>query len=191
MNVLTINTDKSYGTPVFVTNQLWGDYMVKKCFICGKNKNRDLFYRGHKNCIECWNMSRRNSYKKSICRHCKVEFRPGEKGRYKFCSEKCRFMDKVKIDPVSGCWIWQASLNRTGYGTFVPIGKRSGLAHRASYRIFKRELPTEKLKFILHSCHRYNCVAPDHLRIGTPLDNTIDRQLYGRTTKHGKKKGIT
>lgn len=166
-NISTIYTD--------INSMNFKVYMKRICKKCNQSKDESCFYtyRKYNKCIECLNMLRRNKYAKSICRHCKDEFRPGIKGRYKFCSLKCRFMNKVTIDNITGCWNWKASATRTGYGTFVPIGKKSGLAHRESYRLFKGEI-SENMG-ILHSCHRPVCVAPDHLREGTPMDNHLDK----------------
>lgn len=156
--------------------------MKKVCRLCSVPKELGLFYNRHLDCISCWNAKRRETNKKSVCGHCKIEFRPGIEGRYRFCSEKCRFMKKVEIDLSSGCWIWKAAIQKKkgGYGTFVHIGKRNGLAHRASFRIFNGPLKDDML--VLHSCHNTLCVSPDHLRLGTPKENTLDRIKAGRTT---------
>lgn len=150
-----------------------GIYMNKKCKKCNIIKNKIQFYNSLNTCKECYNLLRRANYKQSVCGYCKVEFRPGVKGRYKFCSEMCRFMIKVKKDSKTGCWLWQAGKDNLGYGNFVPLGKRRGLSHRESYRLFKG--PIEFGKLILHSCHTPSCVAPDHLKQGTDAQNTQDK----------------
>lgn len=156
--------------------------MNKVCKTCNISKNVELFRKWRNQCKECTAFLRISKYAKSICRYCKKKYIPGTRGRYKFCSEMCRFMDKVKISEETDCWLWQASMQtkHLGYGTFVPCGKRSGLAHRSAYRLFKGNLPDEKC--VLHSCHNRQCVNPDHLRLGTPLQNTIERKKAGRTT---------
>jgi hypothetical protein len=174
-----MNIAQIYAT-IYTSNQRIN--MAKICNTCRKEKDFSQFYsyRVQHSCISCLNEIRRNKYKKSICRHCSLEFRPGIEGRYKFCEEKCRFLSKVKKEE-SGCWIWQASKNNTGYGCFVFGGKKSGLAHRASYKLFKGELPDSM--GILHSCHVPLCVAPDHLRSGTQLENNQDTKNAGREKK--------
>ena len=158
-------------------------FMKKVCKICSVPKLISEFYKRMTSCKNCWNRKRRESYKKSICRHCSVEFRPGIEGRYKFCSEKCRFMNKVDISEETGCWTWKGHIQskKGGYGTFAPIGERSGLAHRASFRLFKGNL--DDGLFVLHSCHNTICVSPDHLRQGTPQDNSNDRKELLKKTK--------
>lgn len=155
----------------------------KQCRVCLKMKAIYRFRKQRGTCKLCCQVQSRERYKKSICRYCKIEFRPGVEGRYKFCTEKCRFMNKVLIDAATGCWIWQRHIQSKvgGYGTFVPEGKRSGLAHRASYRLFKGYL--QKDKVIAHICDNTICVAPDHLMKITAFENHLDsvrkkRQWY-------------
>ena len=159
----------------------------KKCRNCGTIDDK-FFYKGHPSyCKSCWNSYRRDNNKKNECRFCKIQFHPGVEGRYKFCSEKCRFLSKVDVKSENECWIWKAHRIKTGYGTFVPnsdIGKKSGLAHRASFRIFKDAYDDKLL--VMHTCDNPPCVNPNHLKQGTPMDNTIDRKQKGRTTSHRK-----
>jgi hypothetical protein len=86
-------------------------------------------------------------------------------------------MKKVKKDDNTGCWLWQGGIHN-GYGNFVPVGGKSGLAHRTSYRLFKGIIPDGLL--VLHSCNIPACVNPDHLRVGTNADNAIDKMIYNR-----------
>lgn len=157
----------------------------KQCENCQDNKPLELFYRRHKYCIQCFNSIRRSRYKKSTCKQCFVEFRPEKQGRYKFCSEICRFKNKVVINAKTGCWIWVAHKNQRGYGTYVLYGwSKSGLAHRASYIIFKGEIPLNDC--ILHKCDTTDCVNPDHLYTGNALLNTKDMISRGRSNFKNK-----
>lgn len=97
-------------------------------------------------------------------------------------------MDKVKISPKTDCWIWKSHRNKTGYGTFVPYGKRSGLAHRKSYELFVG--PIDDDKYILHSCDMPFCVFWGHLRQGTALDNSNDFKARGKSQWKEKIKEI-
>jgi hypothetical protein len=147
--------------------------MDKKCRSCDLYKPIESFYSKMIGCKECWNAFRRNNRPKLKCDYCSEEFRPGVQGRYKFCSEKCRFLKKVTIDEKSGCWLWNAAIDAKGYGSFVEYkGPRRSLAHRASYKLFKGEL--ENSLDVLHSCNTRSCVNPEHLREGTNRDNALD-----------------
>lgn len=103
-----------------------------------------------------------------------------------FCSDICRFMNYV--DSSSDCWIWKGAKNRRSYGKFSLTSKLVP-AHRASYILFKGEIPEDKL--VCHSCDNPSCVKPAHLWIGTFQDNSDDmvnkqRSLFGE--KHIKAK---
>ena len=71
----------------------------------------------------------------------------------------------------SGCWLWIGSWNWMNYGNFRHR-KRSQLAHRISWEIYKGPIP-EGL-FVLHKCDVPSCVNPDHLFLGTQVDNIRD-----------------
>ena len=83
-----------------------------------------------------------------------------------------------KVKKTETCWLWTASTTHKGYGQFqVGTFKSPKIrqAHRVSYEIYKGEIPQGY--HILHSCDNRICVNPEHLRVGTNTDNTIDRIL--------------
>lgn len=82
------------------------------------------------------------------------------------------FVSKWIFSP-TGCWQWIASVDKNGYGWFG-----SKKAHRISYEIYRGIIPKGML--VCHSCDNPSCVNPEHLWIGTNLDNMRDRNQKGR-----------
>ena len=82
-------------------------------------------------------------------------------------------------EPNSGCYLWLTHSNADGYGIIVYKGVRS-LAHVAAYREFKG--PTNGLH-VLHKCDNPGCINPDHLKLGTNLDNIADKMAKQRQTR--------
>jgi hypothetical protein len=100
----------------------------------------------------------------------------------KFISTKEQIFAKhcVPIE-LEKCWEWQGYLNESGYG-FTRIGGRGGkawLAHRLSWEIHNGQIPDGL--HVLHKCDNPKCVNPNHLFLGTNLDNILDRVKKGRS----------
>lgn len=94
----------------------------------------------------------------------------------------------MKIDNINDCWIWQKSINNSGYGTIRYNGKTC-LAHRISFMLYyKIYVPSEIC--ILHKCDVRNCCNPHHLMTGYHQDNYDDMVKKGRA-RHckGEKNG--
>ncbi len=75
------------------------------------------------------------------------------------------------------CWEWSGHKCITGYGQFSLIGKPVS-SHRASWLLYKGKIPDGIC--VLHKCDNRKCVNPDHLFLGTNLDNILDSMNKNR-----------
>ncbi len=89
-----------------------------------------------------------------------------------------RFWEKVQ--KTDGCWLWTAGLHRNGYGNVGRGGqnRQTMCAHRASWILHYGPIPDGL--YVLHHCDCRSCTRPDHLWLGTQIDNLRDMRNKGR-----------
>ena len=83
-----------------------------------------------------------------------------------------------KLDRSGDCWLWTGKLTRWPIG-YAPF--RGTYAHRFSYELYYGPIPSGLQ--VLHKCDVRHCVRPDHLFLGTMVDNMRDRHRKGRDAK--------
>jgi hypothetical protein len=89
-----------------------------------------------------------------------------------------RFWASVDKTGASGCWEWRGgSFDKDGYGVFHVNGQNRRV-HRIAFAIANGSTDIEGL--VIHSCDNEKCVNPDHLRIGTHIENMVDKVKRGR-----------
>jgi hypothetical protein len=83
------------------------------------------------------------------------------------------------VDIKQGCWGWKGAKKseKFKYGTLTFRGKEY-LSHRLSYYLYFGDIP-EKM-YVLHKCDNPECSNPEHLFLGTYLDNKRDQIRKGR-----------
>ena len=80
-----------------------------------------------------------------------------------------RFNSKWVVN-VNGCWIWNGTITRSGYGQFYSGDIRNTIfAHCWSYEYYIGPIPEGSM--IDHICRTKKCVNPCHLRPVTVIEN--------------------
>lgn len=105
-------------------------------------------------------------------------------------------MSRRRLDPIrnwwtklertpDGCWVWTAGTDQDGYGKFaIGLGGQNQIhtrAHRFAYEVFIGPIPDGMV--VCHSCDNPPCANPDHLWLGTPIDNNADKVAKDRQAK--------
>lgn len=87
------------------------------------------------------------------------------------------FWSNVEPCPATGCYLWTASLNASGYGQFRHGGKMKR-ANRLAWEYTQGPIPAGQ--WVLHHCDNRACVNPAHLYLGDNADNQRDAWSRGR-----------
>lgn len=88
------------------------------------------------------------------------------------------------VNTSGDCWLWKGTINEAnGRGVLRWNGKNHA-AHRIAFSVYYNlELSSDQL--LLHSCDNPRCVNPEHLSIGTHMDNSNDKMRKGRHRSGG------
>lgn len=146
---------------------------ISKCFVCGREM------------------------KNNISRHLRNHDLSAREHATKFFNEVELFRAsqrfQAKVEKSDGCWIWQGA--RAGgslkYG-IIAFHRKTVNAHRLSWILAFGEIP--KGMMVLHRCDVPLCVNPEHLFLGTAMDNIRDmiakgRNALGAALKHPSQVG--
>lgn len=92
---------------------------------------------------------------------------------------------KIRVSE-SGCYEYQGAITSAGYGS-IRRDHRSWQAHRYVWTLVNGQIP-----YGLHVCHKCDnkkCLNPEHLFLGTHLDNMRDKRAKGRENMSGLRPG--
>lgn len=83
-----------------------------------------------------------------------------------------RFLRKIEVDSVSGCWIWPSPRRAQGYSQMpAGVSAKSRLGHRWSYEHFVGPIPAGLT--IDHLCRNQACVNPLHMEPVSRSENVM------------------
>lgn len=92
----------------------------------------------------------------------------------------------VGKDNEQGCWLWNGTQGRGGYGK-ITYHRKTWSTHRLAWTLKHGPIPTGKQ--VNHSCDVRLCCNPHHLFVGTQLENIRDAVTKNRMAS-GDRQGL-
>lgn len=85
-----------------------------------------------------------------------------------------KFWEKVDVGSINDCWLWKNKYGRYGkYYIYDELGNRVYISsHKYAWEITNGKVPDGL--YVCHKCDNGFCCNPNHLFLGTPLDNIED-----------------
>ena len=150
--------------------------LLKPCAVCG------TLYKCRK---DKFKTSRLCSKK---CQYVFMGFSSGERRHEKWAQEtreqtleamRNKFEEFFKKSSDDSCWLWKKKNGNSisDYANFTFRSERYK-SNRAAWLIYRGEIPKDM--YVLHKCDIRFCVNPDHLFLGTHVDNMHDMKLKKR-----------
>ena len=93
-----------------------------------------------------------------------------------------------RITTDSGCWEWSASVTQFGYGRMSWKGHVFRVHRLSAHHWLGLDLSGDTV--VRHKCDNPPCFNPDHLELGTQLDNVNDMVERGRWAGGDKRRDI-
>jgi hypothetical protein len=118
---------------------------------------------------------RLTGFEAKLCEFCGEPFVPSH-GSAKHCSPDCYIHASVEVDVRTGCKLWKGSLDSKGRPHAHWGGKRRK-AYILAFELAGGVLPEGKL--LRHLCNSPHCCNPDHLKVGTHVENMADKAASG------------
>jgi len=89
------------------------------------------------------------------------------------------------VNEETGCWLWTGAWDSSGYGRIGFTSDQGFVVSHCVHRLAAKlwlGLKDESL-VVRHTCENKHCFNPDHLLLGTQLDNMLDEVRKGKVGK--------